>query len=321
MGWYILRRLGLFALGLAVMSLLIFTLLRVLPGDVAQVIGGVRATPDQLDHIRAVYGLDQPLLVQYLAWIRGLLRWDLGDSVLTGSPIAAQIGEKLQVTLPLCVLAVAISLLVGVPVGVWAGLRDEHPDGQAVGFLAQAAAAVPVLWAGLLLVVLFGRGVGLVGVLPSQGFPLDGWARPGRALRALVLPAVTIAVVEGAVIVRFVRSAVLEAMPQDFVRTAAAKGMTRTGALVRYGLPDASLSIISVIGLQAASMITGAIVVETLFALPGIGSMLVGDVANRDLVKVQSEVLLLVAFVLVVGLVLDIVHRAIDPRLRRGSAA
>lgn len=321
MGWYVLRRLGLFALGLAVTSLLIFTLLRVLPGDVAQVIGGVRATPAQLAHIRASYGLDRPLAVQYGDWIWGLVHWNLGNSILTGSPIAGQLAEKLQVTVPLCALAVAISLAVGVPLGVWAGLRDEHPSGQVVGFAAQAVAAVPVLWAGLLLVVLFGRGVGLVGVLPSQGFPLDGWAEPGRALRALVLPAVTIALVEGAVIVRFVRSAVLEAIPQDYVRTAAAKGMTKTGALLRYGLPNASLSVISVIGLQAASMITGAIVVETLFDLPGIGSMLVTDVANRDLVKVQSEVLLLVAFVLVVGLVLDVVHRAIDPRLRRRGTA
>jgi ABC-type dipeptide/oligopeptide/nickel transport systems, permease components len=314
---YVLRRLGLFLLALVVTSLGIFALLRVLPGDVAQVIGGIKATPEQLARIRTSYGLDRPLAAQYLDWVGGLLRWDLGDSLVTGSPIADQLAEKLQVTIPLCLLAVTIAVVSGIPLGIWAGLRHDRPTGQVISLGSQALAAVPVVWAGLLLVILLSDGVGVVGLFPSQGFPLDGWAQPGRALRSLVLPALTIGLVEGAVIVRFVKSAVLEALPQDYLRTAAAKGMTRTGALLRFGLPNVSLAVLSVIALQAASMITGAVVVETLFALPGIGSMLVGDVANRDLVKVQSSVLLLVALVLVVGLVLDVAQRAIDPRLRR----
>ncbi len=317
---YVLRRVGLFVLALVVTSGLIFTLLRILPGDVAQVIGGIKATPDQLDRIRTTYGLDRSLPDQYLGWVGGLARWDLGDSLVTGSPIAAQLGEKFSVTLPLCALAVILSIAVGVPVGVWAGLHHDGVAGRLIAVGAQALASVPVLWAGLLLVVLLAQGVGLIGLFPSQGFPVDGWAEPGRALSSLMLPALTIAIVEGAVIVRFVRSAVLEALPQDYLRTAAAKGLTRTGALLRYGLPNVSLSVLPVIALQAASTITGAIVVETLFDLPGIGSMLVGDVANRDLVKVQSEVLVLVAIVLVVGLVLDVVQRLVDPRLRRSGA-
>lgn len=314
---YVLRRLGLFVLGLLVTSAIVFVVLRVLPGNVAQVVGGIRATPEQLAHIRDVYGLDRPLLGQYLDWLAGLARLDLGTSLVTNAPIAAQLGEKLLVTLPLCALGLAAALVVGLPLGVWSGLRPDRASGALVSIVAQAAAAVPVLWAGLLLVVLLGRGVGLVGVLPSQGFPLDGWAEPGRALQSLVLPALTIGVVEGAVILRFVRSAVLEVAPQDFIRTAAAKGLTRTQAVLRHGLPNVSLSVLSVIALQGASLVTGAVIVETLFDLPGVGGMLVADVGSRDLVKVQSEVLFLTGIVLVIGLLVDVTHRVVDPRQRR----
>jgi peptide/nickel transport system permease protein len=320
MAVYVLRRIGFFILGLAVTSVVVFITLRVLPGDVAQVIGGVKATPEQLARIRMAYGLDQPLASQYLHWLAGLVRLDLGTSLLTNSPIAEQLGLKFQVTLPLCALGLLVAILVGVPLGVFSALRHNRLVGTLVSVTAQAVAAVPVLWAGLLLIVVLGKGVGLVGILPSQGFPLNGWEDPWRAVQALILPAVTIGVVEGAVILRFVRSAVLEAIPQDYVRTAAAKGLTRTRAVIRHGLPNVSLAVLSVIALQAASLITGAVLVEALFALPGVGSMLVADVGNRDLVKVQSEILTLTALVLSIGLLVDISHRVIDPRQRRSFA-
>lgn len=321
MAVYVVRRVALFVLGLGVTSVVIFAALRALPGDIAQVIGGVKATPEQLDRIRDSYGLDRPLISQYLDWLAGLVRLDLGTSLRTGSPIAGELAEKLAVTLPLCFLALTLAVAIGVPLGVLAGLRHDRRSGVAVSVVAQGLAAVPVLWAGLLLIVVFGKGVGLVGILPSQGFPLDGWAQPGAALRALVLPAVTIAIVEGAIILRFVRSAVLEALPQDYIRAAAAKGLTRTQAVLRHGLPNVSLSVLSVIGLQAASLVTGAVLIETLFALPGVGAMLVSDVGNRDLVKVQSEVLVLTGFVLLIGLLVDIVHKTVDPRQRREAIA
>lgn len=321
MAVYLLRRLGLFALGLLVASVVVFLVLRVLPGDVAQVVGGVTATPERVARIRADLGLDRPLPAQYLGWLGGALRGDLGTSLVTGAPVWAELGAKMQVTAPLCGLGLLVAALVGLPLGVWAGLR---PDGRArwlVQALAQAAAAVPVLWAGLLLVLLVGRGVGLVGLLPSQGFPRDGWADPAGALQALVLPALTIGVVEGALLLRFTRSAVLEAAPQDYIRTAAAVGLTRTQAIVRHGLPNVSLSLLSVLGLQAASLVTGAVLVEQLFALPGVGSMLVGDVGNRDLAKVQGEIVALTALVLLIGLAVDVALRVVDPRQRRAVAA
>lgn len=320
MAAYVLRRLGLFVLGLVVTSVIVFATLRVLPGDVAQVIGGIKATPEQLDRIRVAYGLDRSLASQYLDWLAGVVRGDLGTSLLTRAPIGGQLMEKFEVTLPLCAMGLAVAVAIGVPLGVYSALRNGRLVGGLVSVGAQALAAVPVLWAGLLLILVLGQGVGLVGVLPSQGFPLDGWDDPGRALRSLILPAITIGVVEGAIILRFVRSAVLEAIPQDYVRTAAAKGLTRTQAIVRHGLPNVSLAVLSVIALQAASLIAGAVLVETLFALPGVGSMLVADVGNRDLVKVQSEILLLTGLVLLIGLLVDVAHRVIDPRQRRAVA-
>lgn len=321
MAVYTLRRLALFVVALLVASLVVFGVLRVLPGDAAQVIGGTTATPDQLASIRELYGLDRPLAAQYVTWLTDAVRGDLGDSVVTGAPVATQVAEKLQVTLPLAGLGLAVALLLGIPLGVWAGMRHDSLGGRAAAVVAQAAAAVPVVWVGLLLVALLGQGVGLLGALPSQGFPLAGWDDPGRALRSLVLPALTIGLVEGAVVLRYTRSAVLEAVPADYVRTAAAAGLTRDRALLRHGLPNVSLAVLSVIALQAASLLTGAVLVEALFALPGVGSMLVTDVGTRDLVKVQSEVFLMTALVLLVGLLVDLAHRLVDPRQRLAAEA
>lgn len=313
---YVTRRIALFAVGLLVVSLVVFAVLRVLPGDVAHVVGGTTATPDQLAAIRAAYGLGRPLPVQYLQWLTGIVHGDLGRSLLTDTPVATELWAKAQVTVPLATFGMLVAIVLGVPLGVWAGLRHEGRLGRAVAVVAQTAAAVPVVWAGLLLVVLLGQGVGLVGLLPSQGFPRDGWADPAAALRALVLPALTIGVVEGAALARFTRSAVLEASGQDYLRTAAAAGLTRDQALLRHGLPNVSLSVLSVLGLQAASLVAGAVLVEALFVLPGLGTLLASDVGDRDLVAVQGEIFALTAAVLAVGLVVDVVHRFVDPRQR-----
>ncbi|MET0297349.1 MAG: ABC transporter permease, partial [Microbacterium sp.] len=189
-------------------------------------------------------------------------------------------------------------------------------DGTAISVGSQALAAVPVVWAGMMLVVVFAVWLGW---LPAQGFPRAGWQDPWAAFRALLLPALTIGIVEGAMLLRFVRSATLQAVGQDFVRTAAAKGLTRDAALVRHGLPVVGLSVITVLGLQVAGIIVGAVVIEQLFTLPGIGRMLVDDVSRRDLPKVQGELLALTGFVLVVGFVVDLVHRMIDPRQREAE--
>lgn len=313
---YALTRLALLLLGLFVASALIFLTLRVLPGDVAQLIAGVNATPEQIAAIRESLGLNEPLLSQYGAWLGGILTGDLGTSQLTGTPVIDELLQKAEVTIPLGLLALMIALLVALPFGVLSALRRGRPDGTALSVGAQAVAAVPVVWAGMMLVIVFAVWLGW---LPAQGFPRAGWDEPGLALRSLLLPAITIGVIEGAMLMRFVRSATLQAVGQDYVRTAAAKGLTRTQALLRHGLPNVGLSIITVLGLQVAGIIVGAVVIEQLFGLPGIGRMLVADVGNRDLPKVQGELLVLTGFVLLVGFVVDLAHRLIDPRQREAE--
>lgn len=313
---YALTRLALLLLGLFVASALIFLTLRILPGDVAQLIAGVGSTPEQIDAIRERLGLGTPLPVQYVTWISGVLRGDLGTSLLTGAPVATELAQKAQVTVPLGILSLTFALLIALPLGVLSAMRRGRPDGTALSVGAQTLAAVPVVWAGMMIVLVFAVWLGW---LPAQGFPRGGWSDPGLALRSLLLPALTIGVVEGAMLMRFVRSATLQAVGQDFVRTAAAKGLTRNQALVRHGLPTVGLSIITVLGLQVAGIIVGAVVIEQLFGLPGVGRMLVADVGNRDLPKVQGELLVLTGFVLVVGFLVDLAHRVIDPRQREAE--
>jgi peptide/nickel transport system permease protein len=313
---YALTRFALLLLGLLVASVLIFLTLRVLPGDIAGLIAGVGSTPEQQDAIRERLGLNQPLPAQYLAWIGGLFRGDLGTSLLTGTSVVEELAQKAEVTVPLGILALLIAVVISVPLGVLSAMRRGRASGTGLSVGAQALAAVPVVWAGMMLVVVFAVWLGW---LPAQGFPRSGWEDPWAALRSLILPALTIGIVEGAMLLRFVRSATLQAVGQDFVRTAAAKGLTRDQALIRHGLPVVGLSVITVLGLQVAGIIVGAVVIEQLFSLPGIGRMLVADVAARDLPKVQGELLALTGFVLIVGFVVDLVHRAIDPRQREAS--
>ncbi|MBN9178446.1 MAG: ABC transporter permease [Microbacterium sp.] len=313
---YALTRLALLLLGLVVASALIFLTLRVLPGDVAQLIAGMNSTPEQIAGIRERLGLDAPLLTQYFTWIGGVLRGELGASLVTGAPVASELVEKAQVTIPLGLMAMTVALVIALPFGVLSALRRGRADGTALSVGAQTLAAVPVVWAGMMLVLVFAVWLGW---LPAQGFPRGGWDDPALAFRSLLLPAITIGVIEGAMLMRFVRSATLQATGQDFVRTAAAKGLTRTQALLRHGLPNVGLSIITVLGLQVAGIIVGAVIIEQLFSLPGIGRMLVADVGQRDLPKVQGELLVLTGFVLVVGFVVDLVHRVIDPRQREAE--
>ncbi len=294
-------------------SVVIFLTLRVFPGDVAQLIAGTQAPPATVEALRESLGLNRPLFVQYTDWIGGVLTGDLGTSQLSGASVGAEIAEKAQVTVPLGIMALLIALLIAVPFGIGSALLRGRAGGTAISVAAQALAAVPVIWAGMMLIVVFAVWLGW---LPAQGFPRGGWDQPWQAFRALLLPALTIGIVEGAMLLRFVRSATLQARGQDFVRTAAAKGLTRNRALIQHGIPAVGLSIVTVLGLQVAGIIVGSVIVEQLFTLPGIGRMLVADVGTRDLVKVQSELLVLTALVLVIGFIVDLIHHVVDPRQR-----
>ena len=297
-------------------SVLIFATLRILPGDVAQVIGGTQASPERIAALREALGLNRSLISQYLDWMGGVLRFDLGNSVLTGAEISAELAEKAEVTLPLTILSLVVVLAVSIPLGVFAAYHRSTAAGQLVSASSVLVSAVPVVWAGLLGTLVLSSWLGW---LPSQGFPRDGWDQPLLALRSLVLPALTIGLIEGAILFRFVRSATLRALDADHVRTAMAQGNSRLRALLTQGLPGVGLSIVSMLGLQAAALLVGAVVIEQLFSLPGLGMMLVSDVGDRDLTKVQSTLLVLTGVILAMGALVDVVHRLIDPRLRGGS--
>ena len=316
MARFLMRRLVLFILALMGISLLIFLALRILPGDVAAVMAGLDAPPERVDRLRRQMGLDRSYPRQYLDWVSGFLQGDLGRSILTNRSIASQVGIRAQITFPLILLGLGVALLLGIPLGCAAALA-RSPRMQSFSHMAAiVGGSVPALWSGLLLIMLFAKGSGLIGLLPSQGFPALGWAQPGQALAALILPALSTGIIVGAGIMRYTRSLLGDMFSSGYVDMGMACGMTRTQAALRIGLRLASPQLVSVIGLTMAEMITGVMVSENLFALPGLGSMLVTDVGNRDLPAVQSELLLLAAFFLFLGLLVDVIHRLIDPRLR-----
>ena len=300
-------------------ALLVFALLRILPGDVAAVVAGTNATAERLTSLRAQMGLDKSYAAQYGDWVLGLLHGDLGTSVVSGKAVSAQVSSRASVTFPLIVLSLLIALAIGLPLGCAAVLTRNVRLRGVFHAAAIVAGAIPALWGGLLLILLFSKGIGLMGLLPSQGFPDAGWAAPLSAMAALVLPALATGITAGASIMRYTRAAVGDMASSQAVAMAMACGMTRRQAVLRVALRLAIPQLVSVIGLTFAQMVTGVMVVENLFALPGLGSMLVTDVGNRDLTAVQSELFLLAAFFLFLGLLVDLLHRMLDPRLKNAT--
>lgn len=313
------KRLLLFVGALVGLSLLVFALLRILPGDVAAVVAGTNATAERLTSLRAQMGLDKSYAAQYGDWVLGLLHGDLGTSVVSGKAVSAQVSSRASVTFPLIVLSLLIALAIGLPLGCAAALTRNVRLRGVFHAAAIVAGAIPALWGVLLLILLFSKGIGLMGLLPSQGFPDAGWAAPLSAMAALVLPALATGITAGASIMRYTRAAVGDMASSQAVAMAMACGMTRRQAVLRVALRLAIPQLVSVIGLTFAQMVTGVMVVENLFALPGLGSMLVTDVGNRDLTAVQSELLLLAAFFLFLGLLVDLLHRMLDPRLKNAT--
>lgn len=313
------KRLLLFVGALVGLSLLVFALLRILPGDVAAVVAGTNATAERLTSLRAQMGLDKSYAAQYGDWVLGLLHGDLGTSVVSGKAVSAQVSSRASVTFPLIVLSLLIALAIGLPLGCAAVLTRNVRLRGVFHAAAIVAGAIPALWGGLLLILLFSKGIGLMGLLPSQGFSDAGWAAPLSAMAALVLPALATGITAGASIMRYTRAAVGDMASSQAVAMAMACGMTRRQAVLRVALRLAIPQLVSVIGLTFAQMVTGVMVVENLFALPGLGSMLVTDVGNRDLTAVQSELFLLAAFFLFLGLLVDLLHRMLDPRLKNAT--
>ncbi|EWM16750.1 ABC transporter permease [Kutzneria sp. 744] len=309
----ILRRAGIFLLTLAIASIVVFAFMAVLPGDPAQVALGVNATPELLAQTRHAFGIDRPLPVQYLDWIGGLFTGDFGRSYVTGDAIGPQLLDRFEVTLWLVGAATVVAVVVAVPLGTLAAAKHRTASGTVVSGLSQLGAAVPAFLAGIVLVEIFAVSLR---ILPSGGWtPPD--ADPVAFLKGLVLPALSLGLVQAAVLTRYVRSAVLDVLGEDYLRTARAKGLRPTRALIRHGLRNAAVPVVTVLGLQLATLLIGAVVVERVFVIPGLGSMLLDAVGGRDLIVVQDVVMVLVAAVLVVNLLVDVLYTVVDPRLRR----
>jgi peptide/nickel transport system permease protein len=304
------RRLLILAASLFAASLVVFLILAVLPGSPAQVILGTQATPEGVAQLTQQLGLDKPLVTQYAHWAGGLLSGRLGNSYISSQPLGGELGSALAVTGPLILGGLVIGTLIAVPLGALSAIRHDKLSGTVVSVASQLGIAIPTFVAGLLLILLLAVKVKF---LPASGFP--GWSNPGGALRSLVLPSVVLGLAEGAILVRFIRAAVLEVLRSDYYRTARAKGLRPMQALRRHGTRNALIPVITVFGLEAGGLIVGAIVVENVFTLPGMGSLLLSAVGNRDRLLVQDIVLLVSAVVLVLNFLVDISYRLLDPRV------
>ncbi len=311
----LLTRMGVLLISLAVSSVLVFGFMSVLPGDPAQVALGVNASPEAVAQMRHRFGLDRPLTQQYVDWVSGLLHFDLGDSYISHAAIGPQISDRLQVTLWLVVTAMVIAIIIALPLGTIMAVRHQRLSGLILTGLSQVGMAIPAFLAGILLITVFAVKLGWL--------PANGWTPPAQDpvmfVKQLILPALSLGLVQGAMLTRYVRSSVLEVLREDYLRTARAKGLRPMQALRRHGLRNAAVPVVTVLALQLVTLLIGAIVVERVFVIPGLGSLLLDSVANRDLIVVADVVMLLVFAVLVVNFLVDVLYMVIDPRMREAG--
>jgi peptide/nickel transport system permease protein len=313
---FLAKRLATFLGTLLVASVIVFGVLELLPGSVAQVMLGDTATPEAIAALEAKLGLDRPAAVRYLDWIGGWLRGESAISVSYDTPVAQLIAERMQVTLPLALMAMALTVVAALAFGLYAAANHNRLGDVSVMAASQLGLSIPNFWFAILLILLFAVQLQWVG---AGGFP--GWEEglwPG--LKALILPALSLAVVQAAILARVTRSAVVDVMREDYVRTARAKGLSKRQVLWRHVLGNAMIPVLTIMGLQFANLITGTIVVENVFVLPGIGRLVFQAIANRDLVVVRDVVMLLAAIVVIVNFVVDVLYAAIDPRLKPADA-
>jgi peptide/nickel transport system permease protein len=309
---FLLKRFAGFIVTVLAATLVVFVVLEVLPGDPARVMLGVEARPESVNALRAELGLDRPAVARYLAWIGGLARGDLGISYTYRVPVAELVGERLAVTVPLALVSTCLSGLLALGLGVYAAAHRDRPGDVGVMAVTQLGIAVPNFWFAILLILFFAV---YLGWLPSGGFP--GWsAGLGPAVKSLVLPALSLAVVQAAVLARITRSAVLEILGEDFVRTARAKGNSRRRTLWRHVLRNALIPVVTVMGLQFSSLLAGTIIIENVFYLPGLGRLVFQAITQHDLVVIKDVVVLLAVLVIAINFAVDLLYLAIDPRLR-----
>lgn len=309
---FLLRRLFGFAVTLFLAAGVIFFLLDLLPGDPARFILGITATEEAVAILREQLGLNAPAWQRFFGWIGSMLMGDFGTSYTQGAPVAGLIGERLWVSLPLTMMAMVLSMLIGLPIGILAARRRGSLLDSGLMIFAQTGVAVPNFWFGMLLVLVFSVGLRW---LPPGGF--TPWHEdPVRALSQLVLPGFALALPQAAILARVMRGALVEVQGLDFIRTARAKGMTMGEAVWRHGVRNAFLPVLTILGLQFAFLIAGTVIVENVFYLPGIGRLIFTAISERDLVLVRGAVIVLVIAVTATMLVVDLCYGLVDPRLR-----
>ena len=310
---YVLNRLAVGVVTLFFASLVVFFVMEILPGDPARLMLGMNATEDAVAALRHQMGLDQHLVLRYLFWIGHLVTGDLGRSYTYSVPVLDLVAERAAVSLPLALISLTLLTIIAIPVGLFAAARRGRASDTVVMGISQIGVAVPNFWFALLLVYLFAVWLHWV---PAGGFP--GWhAGIWMGLKALLLPAVALALPQAAILARVTRSALIEVLGEDYIRTARAKGLPRGQVLWRHALRNALIPVLTILGLQFAFLIAGTIIIENVFYLPGIGRLIFQAITQRDLIVVESVVMLLVATVVAVNLVVDLSYAIVDPRLRR----
>ncbi len=315
MGANILRRLLQLIPVVVLSSVLVFLLLHLVPGDPAETVAGPDATPDVVAAVRHKMGLDQPLAVQYGRWLGNIARGDLGTSYISHLPVIDLVGYAFPATLQLTLVALVLALVISLPLGVLASQKQASKLDLVVQGYTALGLGVPNFWLGILLILVFALFLGL---LPPGG-RIDPMQNPTMGLKTLILPAVTLGIQISAVFTRFVRTAMLEVLHEDYVRTARAKGLPERVVVVRHALRSALVPVVTVVGLQFGRLLGGAVVVESVFAWPGVGRLIIQAVEQRDYTVVQAGLLGLVAVFLLINLMTDIMYAFLDPRIRLGA--
>ncbi|WP_109317591.1 ABC transporter permease [Pseudovibrio ascidiaceicola] len=311
--WFaFLRLIGLLTTLLAA-SLVIFVVLEVIPGDPAEVMLGLNAQADTLVALRAELGLNAPVSTRYVNWLLGMLQGEFGVSYTYSVPVSELIGERIQVSLPLATGALILSTVIAIPIGVYSARYHGKIIDTGIMSVAQIGIAIPNFWIAILLVYVFAI---VLRVLPSGGFP--GWdVSFFGSLQALLLPVIALALPQASILARVMRSALLDVLHEDYIRTARAKGLSNKATLWRHGVRNALIPVLTILGLQFSFLIAGTVIIENLFYLPGLGRLIFQGITQRDLIVVKSSVMLLVALTIFVTFLVDIAYAAIDPRLRR----
>ena len=310
--FYLSRRIVSLLVTLALSTVVIFTVMEIVPGDPAQLILGFNATDDAVAALREQMGLNDHLYTRYWRWVSGLVVGDFGTSYTYSVPVLELISERVVVSLPLALIALTLSTLIAIPAGILAASkRGKLPDVGIMG-LTQLGIAIPNFWFALLMIYVFAVYLQWV---PAGGFP--GWeAGIGSVLVSLALPAIALALPQAAILARVTRSALLESLGEDYIRTARAKGLTRSMVLWRHALRNAMIPVLTILGLQFAFLLAGTIIIENIFYLPGLGRLIFQAITQRDLIVVESTVVLLVATVIIINFLIDIAYAWVDPRLQ-----